>query len=533
MICTFGLWLSSTGLQGQDRFHNIQFEDTTARAGLIKPLTAMYGHGGAWGDFNGDGHVDLFVGGFCDRPNSAYAPASGPVASQLLRNRGDGTFEPVKQSAASFHGRTSGAVFADLDNNSTLELYVANNCKGKSNRKEQPQRSAQLRNVNLFRNQKGKLIDISADSGACPDSFRTARNIGVFDYNGDGKLDLFVVGDRFTSNPASVLFANLGNLKFKNVNDQAGLPNDVFGLGLAVADLNNDHRPDFFVPHSNRFFLSQPDNRYKETKVQRELFAWKPLDGEDWPCGAAFGDLNRDGLLDLVLSIHHVKARNRVFINMGVKDGVPQFRDVTREVGLDKPIPVRCPHVEIQDFDNDGWPDIYFSAAWRKGDTVLPLVYQNRGVKSGKRLPRFMAPKPIGDPMVYYPAGPTADYDRDGRLDIFLINWFASDRSRLLRNRSKVQHWLQLRVVGNNKVNAMGIGSKIRLYKTGQMGKPDALLGYQQIQIGYGYASGQEAIAHFGLGAETQIDIQITLPDGRIIERQGVKADQRLVINEP
>jgi hypothetical protein len=94
------------------------FSDRTVESGVLAPLEGMMGHGAAWGDFDGDGRIDLYVGGFCDRPNAEYNPADSPVPNRLLRNLGDGRFEIVQQPAVSFHGRTSGAVFADLDNNS-------------------------------------------------------------------------------------------------------------------------------------------------------------------------------------------------------------------------------------------------------------------------------------------------------------------------------------------------------------------------------------------------------------------------------
>ena len=505
----------------------IRFADVTRRAGLIDPLAGMMGHGGAWGDFDGDGRIDLYVGGFCDRPDEKYKPAAGPVPARLFRNRGDGTFAAVKGSPVTFFGRTSGAVFADLDNDGLPELYAANNCKGRTGYKSGPQRAAQLCYSKLFRNNGGRFVDISAASGACPDSLGTARNIGVFDYDGDGLLDLLVVEDRFTRGPRSVLFRNLGKLRFQDVTRAAGLPDDLFGLGLAVADLNGDGRADFFVGHSNRFFLSAPGGRYREPAELRKVFAWQPLHNEDWPCGATFGDLNRDGRLDLVVGLHCDKrARNRVYINTGLKGGVPQFRDVTAAVGIGE-VPVRCPHVEIQDFDNDGWPDIYFSAAWLDAaGAVTPLVYRNTG-PGPRGLPRFTPPRPVKAPMVYFSTGPSGDFDGDGRVDLFLINWFQGNHCRLMRNVSAKRHWLDVQVVGK-RINRMGIGAQVRVHS-----RDGSLLGLQEVSTGYGYAAGQPAVCHFGLGDATQVDVTVKLPNGKTIVKKSVAVDRRLVVTEP
>ncbi|MBX6312149.1 MAG: VCBS repeat-containing protein [Isosphaeraceae bacterium] len=401
----------------------IRFSDLTDRAGLVAPLAGLMGHGGAWGDYDGDGRIDLYVGGFCDRPAAEYAPAAGPVPNRLFRNLGDGRFAPVDQPALRLQARTSGAVFADLDNDGDLDLYVANNARRQSRRSAEPQHSAQSEHSRLFRNDGGTFVDVSAESGACPPALDSARNVGILDFDGDGRLDLLLIEDHFTRQPRSVLLRNRGGLRFEEANQAAHLPDDLSGLGLAVADLNNDGRPDFFVGHSNRMFLSRGDGTYAEPESLRRLFAWEPLGGEDWPCGPAFGDLDRDGDLDLVLTIHSVRARNRVYLNGGLEDGIPQFRDVTKAVGLGDSVPAKCPHVEIQDFDNDGLPDLYTSAAWRDRDgRVTPLIYRNLGTRDG--LPRFAPPRPIAAPMVYYPAGPSGDYDGDGRLDLFLINWF-------------------------------------------------------------------------------------------------------------
>ncbi len=477
----------------------ISFRDATKEAGLDEPLAGMMGHGAAWGDFDADGKLDLFVGGFCDRPNADYKPADGPVSTRLLRNLG-GRFERTRQ--AELHARTSGAVFADLDNDGDLDLVVANNAQAQARRTDEPQRSAQTRRCALFRNDKGTLVDVSAECGACPDDLLTARNIGVLDHDADGRLDLLIVEDRFTRSPRTRLFLNAGGLKFV----EKPLLSTFHGLGLAIADLDGDLRPDFFVAHSNRLFLS----RGREV---RDPFDWKPVDGEDWPCGAAFGDVNRDGVLDLVVSGHHDPARVRLWLG-------PDFREATVEAGLDALVPTKAPHCEIQDFDNDGWPDIYVSAAWADG---TPLVWRSLGAKAG--VVRFEPPRPMKDRMAYYPAGPSGDYDGDGRLDLVLVNWFGGRSTRLLRNESAARRWLDVEVVGRT-FNRMGIGSKVRVTKAG------ALLGFQEVTTGYGYASGQRAYCHFGLGDAAEVDVEVTLPDGKKVVKEKVAADRLLRIEE-
>jgi len=497
---------------------SIEFHDITNDSGLQVPLRGMMGHAAAWGDFDKDGRPDLFVGGFCDRPNSDYVPAGRPVTAKLFRNLGNDRWVVLKNSPTDFCGRTTAAVFADLDNDGFPELYAVNNSKGSSKIQEEPQKTAQTMTSKLFKNSKGSLLDISKESGASPEGILTARTVGAFDYNKDGLLDLLVVEDKFkkNGNPHSVLLKNTGNMKFQNVNAEAELPDDLYGFGVAVADLNNDGRPDFFVSHSNRLFMSRPGNKYREATELQKVFAWNPLDNEDWPCGAAFGDLNLDGNLDLVVSVHHDPARNKVYLNHGLKNGLPVFEDATERVGLAQSVPAKSPHIEIQDFDNDGLPDIYVSAAWKHDDQVIPLIYRNDGIRKGG-LPHFVPIRAIQPGMVYFPAGPTADFNGDGKLDIFLVSWFPSESSRLLKNQTKGGNWLQIHAP---------IGSKIRITSGGK------LLGYQQLFVGFGFASGHLPICHFGLGSFKTVDLEVELPDGTKRRVNNVTINRKIDFNE-
>src|SRR5262249_27713815 len=159
----------------------------------------------------------------------------------------------------------------------------------------------------------------------------------------------------------------------------------------------------------------------------------------------------------------------------GVKDGIPRFRE----------------------------------DAWAVNDFPTKADLAIKG--AGAFFDKVLKDKKI----IYMAAGPSGDFDRDGRLDLFLANWWVKDRSLLLRNETPGGNWLEVRVEGSGGVNRMGIGSKVEVYPAGKLGEPSTLLGSREISAGYGYCSGQEAVAHFGLGKEQRVDARVTLPHGK------------------
>jgi enediyne biosynthesis protein E4 len=493
----------------------ILFQDVTASSGLLQPLAGMMGHAAAWGDMDNDGLPDLFVAGFCDRPSADYAPAKGPVSPKLFRNLGSGKFQMIDNPQLNFCGRSTGATFADLNNDRFPELLVSNNAVSPSADLVAAQRKAQSEQSKIFQNRSGNLINVTSKSGAFAQEIPRIRSMAIFDFNNDRLPDVLLLQDKFRdvkTEPSSALLKNTGKLKFKNVTTEAGLPADLSGLGIAVADLNDDSRPDFFVSNKNRLFLSTSKGKYREATELAHVFHWIPLDAEDWPCGTAFGDLNRDGNLDLVVTAHHDPARNRVYINHGIKNGIPAFEDMTTVVGLSENVPVKSPHVEIQDFNNDGWMDIYVSAAWKTHREVTPVIYINQGMqKNGS--PLFRADQSLKAPMIYFPSGPASDFNLDGKMDIFLLNWFSGETSHLLMNRSKTGNWLQVKAP---------LGSKIRLTSHGK------LIGYQQVYIGHGFASGQEPVCHFGVGTLRNIDVEVILPNRAIKRSRNSTVNRRM-----
>lgn len=530
-----------------------RFTDVTAEAGLTKAFHGAYLHAIAWGDFEGDGRLDLFLGTFAERSGFVQYGLKQCVPNMLWRQTAPGRFEHFPSAPVEIPARCSGAVFVDLDNDGQLDLFVTSNTLPTPGA-EEPKRTAQAQGCKLYRNAGGgKFVDVSAVSGACPASLVRCRDVGVFDYDGDGLLDLLVLQDKGIAPedkvPGIVLFRNLGNLKFADETQRVVLPPDLWGAGLASADLNGDGRPDVYVCGCNRLFLSQPDKTYREAQALRALF--NPPEKElDWVTGAAFGDLDNDGNLDLITGRHSYPGPSRihVFHNDGLKDGVPQFREITKDLGLE-PLPQKAPHPEIQDFDNDGILDLYWSAFFAEGNQRWPFLCKGLGVRDG--LPRFAVPatagiKPSYDQkgriqntvpatgvgMVYYVNSPAADYDGDGRLDLCCGNW-PPEMSRLFRNDTKAGNWLQVRVQGK-KMNRMGIGAKVVLYAAGKAGDRSALLGYREITVNGGYSSGRPALAHFGLGKVNSCDVEVFFPSrAEPLVQRSVAINQVLQVQEP
>ena len=79
----------------------------------------------------------------------------------------------------------------------------------------------------------------------------------------------------------------------------------------------------------------------------------------------------------------------------------------------------------------------------------------------------------------------------------------------------------------------MGIGSRVEVFAAGHSGERGHLLGAQEISTGYGYASGQPAVCHFGLGNAEAVDVEVRLPDSLLVKKANVKASQILLVEEP
>lgn len=496
-------WSAPAGGSG-----SIAFTDRTDELGLTEPLAGMMAHAIAVGDVNNDGWPDLFVGTFADRPESEYAlrGASGPSPDRLLL--GSPTGFTVDSMFPEVRGRTSGAVFADLDGDGDLDLVIARNPRT-GERKNAPSV--------VMRNDGGRFSEASV-----LDEKRGFRSIGVLDVDGDGLLDLFVVEDRWTGG-SSVLYRNEGNLRFTDATAAFGLPRDIDGLGVSTADLNGDGWPDLFVSGSNRLFLHGGEGNPTFREDTGSDFAWETYGNEDDPAGVVAQDLDGDGRPELVIGQHFNSTLDdgkrvpiRVYANRAVGDGI-RFVDVTEQAGLNG-LSTKSPHVEVADLDADGKPDLITTAA---GSGDGPVVFRNVTQRPGEL--RFEASSRSSAEQ-YWVTGAVFDADRDGALDVALVEWFPQQPSLLLSTSGKRGHWLTVEL---GAAGTAGVGTTVKIFEAGHAGEDGHLLGQVQISAQTGYGAGAEPVARFGLGDTARVDVELHRPHADAPETlRDVEADR-------
>lgn len=268
--------------------------------------------------------------------------------------------------------------------------------------------------------------------------------VAIFDYNGDGLEDIFLVNGRtwnaagIPSAPTSRLYENLGNLRFKDVTEEAGLAHTGWGQGVCVGDYDNDGHEDLFVTYYGHNVLYHNDGNGHFTDVTAR--AGLPTQGTRWGTGCSFFDYNRDGWLDIAVANYVdfdprtsplpgsnaicqfkglpvvcgprglVGGRNVLYRNMG--NGT--FKDVSVSSHFDEPSGHYGFSVITDDFDGDGWPDVFIAC----DSTPNILLHNNHdGTFTDEAIPSGTAFNDDGEEQASMGAD-AGDYNHSGRPSI-------------------------------------------------------------------------------------------------------------------
>lgn len=525
----------------------VRFTDIRKAAGITfvqdstqtdqKYYLETMGTGVAWIDYDQDGLMDLYF--VQSGATDAYKPAK-PLHSVLYHNNGDGTFTDVTDKAGvggeGHYGQ--GVAAGDYDNDGYPDLYV----------------TGYGRAILYHNNGDGTFTDVTAKAGV-GDEGNWSTSAGWFDYDKDGWLDLVVTnyldwspqnnlwcGDRA---PGYRSYCNPGNYRgqktklyhnnhdgtFTDVSDKSGIGlAESKGMGLVLADFNNDGWPDIAIANDtwpNFLFLNNHDGTFRDVSLISGLAA-----SEDGRYEAGMGidaaDVDGDGLLDVYIT-HLDMELSRLYHN----NGDETFTDVTYSSGIgNKAVLMSGVATKFIDYDNDGWPDIVQANGAMVDNVNLYhslitykeplLMFHNLGnghfEKSSDSLgPDFLRPV-AGRGLA------TADFFNDGAVGI-AVNC-RGDYPELLRNDGgNTNHWLEVLLIGT-KSNRDGIGSVLKL-------TADGFVRVDQAKGGTSYMSASDPRIHFGLGKHAKIDsLVITWPSGQVDKLTDVPIDTIIAVKE-
>ena len=500
---------------------NFEFEDITLKAGVAG--TADWCTGATMADVNGDGLLDIYV--------SVISNHYGLKGHNMLYiNNGNNTFsECAEKYGLNFAGYTTQACFFDYDHDGDVDCYILN-------QSHQP-------------------------------------NQNIVDTLNRRKYDPFA-GDRFYRNDIK------SSGKFTDVSSQAGIYQSSlgYGLGISVADINNDGWEDIYIGndfHENDYYyVNQHNGTFKEEGAKHFGHYSRFSMGND------VADYNNDGQLDIVTvdmlpgnektlktygsdenaDIYKFKIINNGYQYQYSKNCLQRnngngesFSETSLLSGIAATDWSWCPL--FADFDNDGNKDLFISSGIVKRPVDLDYIrfvsniYTHKALDASDKLDNVALEKMpdgashpflyqgdghlhfsdrstawgTGDMKGYYNGAAYADLDNDGRLDL-VINCINAP-AVILKNNTPAKNYLSVAFKGTDG-NSFGIGAKAYVFTKGKMQ-------YQQLMLTRGFQSSSDTRLHFGIDTTANIDsILIIWPNQNFQVLKNVKPNTQLIVRQ-
>jgi hypothetical protein len=472
------------------RADTVTFTDVSVAAGFFGNNSSWTA---AWGDYDNDGNIDVMTLGHVQG-------ITGSI-SQLWHNNGEETFTDVTVPAGlnPNNGDAHGAVWADFDKDSDLDLYIS---------KGTPKANPNNYNELWQNNGDGTFTNVAGSSHVGGKSHRNRGSYAI-DYDLDSDLDIFAT----SFETPNLLFRNDGGLQFVDVAGPAGLQrSEIENRTAAWADFDGDGLIDVLITKSCVLFKNLGNGTFADVTAAAGI---TPFDEAQ---AGAWGDYDNDGDLDLYITTDGKQDQAVLYRNNG--DGT--FTDVTTASGAINN--AGALGVNWGDYDNDGFLDLYIVNT-EEGTSQPNRLFRNNGdgTFTDVALTAGVGAKPgLG-------RGSDAsfiDYNNDGFLDLFVCNGAGNTVGPylLFRNNGNTNGWLKIILKGVQS-NPDGIGAKILLRAGGK----------KQFReyTGQHYMAQNHVPIHFGLGTATIIDsLTIQWPSGTRQTLRHPAINQTLTITE-
>jgi hypothetical protein len=504
---------------------NGTFEDVAAKAGVA--LGDRICVAATFADYLNEGRPSLYV-------------TSTRGGNVLFRNMGDGTFKDVTKEAGLEHvGHSQTAVFFDYDNDGFLDLFVTNTARWTQNDPHEGRHyypgpadfnrlidSPKEHNVLYHNNRDGTFTDVTKKAGL--EGKGWGGDAAVFDYDGDGYLDILVT-NMFG---ASQLYRNNGDGTFTDVTRKVLGKTSWGAIGSKVFDYNNDGRLDLLIVdmHSDMWMGVDREHLTLKTALEDQNKKYATRYGPFWRQDPVQVEKDRELQQHMGYKPDDVVYGNVFYRN----EGGGKFAEVSDAAGLETFWPWG---IATGDFDNNGFEDVFLPSGmgypyyyWpnqllmNQGDGTFRERAEDLGIEPPPR--GKLLPNPIGNSPAPRSSrcAVVGDFRGVGRLDLVVNNF--NDQPYYFQNQLPRRNFVQFRLRGT-KCNRDAIGAVVRLYQGDKVMT-------RQVNPAGGYLSHSSRVLHFGLGDRPQIDrVEVTWPGGKVQDLGAAAANVVHDIVEP